>query len=167
MPKRFAGEHFPALFPKISGSEKVRDKTGSIKIFRRKFFVSQCRNPSQVNSSVLCSRKNPVAKRFMDKGGEYEDFPSEILSLTVAKIFIGESFTLGVFLGTGKVWITRGGVGVSRCSFDKNLSHSAKVFRRVIVSCCINFGYRKGLDEWGSIKIFRRRIFVSQCRKCS
>ncbi len=70
--------------------------------------MSQCRNPSQVNPSVLCSRKIPVAKKFMDKRGEYEDFPSEILSLTLAKIFIGESFTIGVFLGTGKVWITRG-----------------------------------------------------------
>ncbi len=78
--------------------------------------MSQCRNPSQVNPSVLCSRKIPVAKNFMDKRGEYEDFPSEILSLIVAKIFIGVSFTIRVFLGTGKVWITRGegggGVGV-------------------------------------------------------
>ena len=99
------------FFRKFPVAKKLGIRRGSIKIFRGKFFDSQCRNHSQVNPSLLCSRKNPVAKRFMDKGGEYEDFPSEILSLTVAKIFIGESFTLGVFLGTGKVWITRGGGG--------------------------------------------------------
>ncbi len=101
----------------------------------------------------------------------------------------------------------KGGVKVSRFSFDNIWSHSAKIFRRVILSCCINFGYRKGLDErgqyqdfpsenicltvpkifvgellnvalisgtektWikggGSIKIFRGKFFVSQCRKTS
>ncbi len=80
-----------------------------IKIFRRKFFVSQCRNPSQVNPSVLCSRNIPVAKKFMDKCGEYEDFLRKFFLSQWRNNFIGESFTIGVFLGTGKVWITRGG----------------------------------------------------------
>ena len=95
-------------------------------VFPSIFFVSHCRKYSQVNPSILCFRKIPVGKNFMDKSGEYEDFPSDFFSLTVAKIFIGESFTIAVFLCTGKVWITRGG---------------------------------------GSIKIFLRKNFVSQCRK--
>ena len=55
MPKYFVGEPFCAVFQKISGSEKVHGKEGggSIKIFRRKFFVSQCRKfPKGESSSV-------------------------------------------------------------------------------------------------------------------
>ena len=32
--------------------------------------------------------------------------------------------------------------------------------------CCNNFGYRKGLDKReGSVKVFHRNFFVSECRK--
>ncbi len=49
-------------------------------------------------------------RKSLDKRwGECQDLPSEKFCLTVQKIFIGESFTIGVFLGTGKVWITKGG----------------------------------------------------------
>ena len=118
---------------------------------------------------MLSFRKIPVAKKFMDKmGAEYQEF-----------------------------------------AWKKFLSHSAENFRRGILYCCINFGYRKSLDKrgggvsrysvenfcltvpknfvgesftlalfsgigkvWirgrgGSVKIFRRKIFVSQCRKTS
>ena len=46
MPKNFVGESFTVAI--ISGTEKVwiRDRGGSIKIFRRKFFVSQSRKNS-------------------------------------------------------------------------------------------------------------------------
>ena len=78
-------------------------------IFCRKFFVSQCQKSSQVNSFVLFFRKYRVAKKLMDQGGvEYQDFPSEIFCLTVPKNFVGESFTVAVFLGNGKVWLRRG-----------------------------------------------------------
>ena len=62
-----------------------------------KLFVSSRRKYSQVNPSLLCFRKLPVAKKFMDKSGEYEDFPSEIFSLTVAKNFIGYPLLLQYF----------------------------------------------------------------------
>ena len=65
-------EPFCAVIQKISDSEKVYGKEGggeSIKIFRRKFFVSQCRQMSYGNPSVLCFRKFPVTKKFMDKRG--------------------------------------------------------------------------------------------------
>ena len=80
-------------------------------IFCRKFFVSQCRKYSQVNPSVLCFRKFPLAKTFMDKEcGEYQDFPSETFCLTVPKmkISVGESFTVAIVFGIEKIWI---GVG--------------------------------------------------------
>ena len=43
---------------------------------------------------MLCFRKFPVAKKFMDKKGEgeYQDFPSKIFCLTIPKNFVGEPF---------------------------------------------------------------------------
>ena len=68
------------------------DRSGGIEIFRRKFFVSECRTLSWGNPSLLCLRNFPVAKNSMDKKGGYEDYPSEILCLTLPKIFVGEHF---------------------------------------------------------------------------
>ncbi len=47
-------------------------------------------------------------RKSLDKKGEYQDFPSKIFCLTVPKYFEGESFTVAVISGTGKVWIRRG-----------------------------------------------------------
>ena len=42
---------------------------GSDTIFRRIYFVSQNRKTLQGNPFVVCFRKLPVAKKFMDKRG--------------------------------------------------------------------------------------------------
>ena len=70
-----------------------------------KLFVSQCRKNSQGNPSVLCFKKFPVAKKFMDKrgGGEYQDFPSKIFCLTVPKNSAVESFKLSLTQGIEKI----------------------------------------------------------------
>ena len=61
---------------------------------------------------MLCIRKFPVAKEFMDKGGgEYQDFSSKIFCLTVPKISVGESFTVALISVIEKVWIRGGGRG--------------------------------------------------------
>ena len=69
------------LFHKTCGIEKklwIRVGGGSITIFCQNFFVSQCRKISKRNLSVLCFRKFPVAKKFMDKrGGGVSRFPVE------------------------------------------------------------------------------------------
>ena len=75
VPKNFVGEPFSVSL--ISGIEKFYASEGYVTIFRRKFFVSQYRNISQRNPSVLCFRKFLVAKKFMDKkggGGSIESF---------------------------------------------------------------------------------------------
>ena len=46
----------------------------------------------------------------MRGGGEYQDFPSKIICLTVPKIFVGEPFNVSLILGTEKVWIRQGGI---------------------------------------------------------
>ena len=177
-------------------------------IFCRKIFVSQCRKYSQVNPSVLCFRKFPVAERLMRKGGgEYQDFPSKILCLTVPKMKIsvgesfivalilgiekiciregeyqdllskilrltvpknsvGESFTVPLTSGSEKVWIEWGGGRVSSFTVENIMCHSAENFRRGVFYCCISFEYRKSLEKrCSNIKIFRRKLFVSRCRK--
>ena len=40
----------------------------------------------------MCFRKIPVAKKFMDKGGGYQEFQSKFFYLTVLKNFAEEPF---------------------------------------------------------------------------
>ena len=86
MPKTFVGE--PLSIWLISGIEKFYASEGYVTIFRRNFFVSQYRNISWRNPSVLCFRKLLVAKKFKDKReGKYQDFQSKIfLSHSAEKI---------------------------------------------------------------------------------
>ncbi len=44
---------------------------------------------------------------------QFSIFRRKIFCLTVPIIFVGESFTVAVFSGTGKVWI-RGGVSINK-----------------------------------------------------
>ncbi len=49
---------------------------------------------------MQCFRNFPVAKKFLDRGGEgYHDFPSKIFFLTVPKSFSVESFTASIISG--------------------------------------------------------------------
>ena len=66
------------MFQKISGIEKFYASEGYVTIFCRNLFVSQFRTYSQVNPSVLCFRKFPVAKKFMHKRGGVSRFSVEI-----------------------------------------------------------------------------------------
>ena len=67
-------------FRRLPLAKKIMDKRGSIKIFRRKNFVSQCPKFSQGNPSVLCFKKIPVAKNIMYKmgGGGISKFSVEV-----------------------------------------------------------------------------------------
>ena len=64
VPKISVGEPFSVSL--ISGVEEFYTSEGYITIFGflSNFFVSQCRNLSQVNPSVLCFRNLAVAKKF-------------------------------------------------------------------------------------------------------
>ena len=51
---------------------------------------------------------------------------------------------------------------MSRFSVENFLSHSAENFRRGILYCCINFGYRKSLDKrGGGVSSFSVENFLS------
>ena len=94
------------------------------------------------------------------RGGEHQDFPSKIFCLTVPKVFVGQSFTVAIISGIEKVWIRRGG-GASRFSVENFLSHRDEKFRRAILHCCNNFGYRKSLNKKGGHQDFPSKIFLS------
>ena len=132
------------MFQKISGIENFYASECYVTIFRRKFFVSQCRKISWRNLSALCFRKNPVAKKFMEKKGGIKILCQNFLSHSAENFRRGESFSVSLISSIKKVWI-RGGGGVSRFSVQNYLSHSAEKFRRGTLWCFTKFGYRKNL----------------------
>ena len=68
VPKTFVEKPFCAVFQKASGSGKSWIRQGEVsRSSVEKFFVSKCQKISHGNFSVLCLRKSPVAKKFMDK----------------------------------------------------------------------------------------------------
>ena len=111
-------------------------------------------------------RKNSGIENFQAKEGEASRFCRKFFYLTgPKKLRQGTILCFRPFLvGKNILWI-RG--EVSRSSVEKFLSHSAEKFRGHSFKVSENLGYRKILCIIGGITIFRRKIFVSQCRKTS
>ena len=81
------------------GYRKILCLIGGITIFRRKFFVSQCRKISW--ASLQCLRKFGVSKNFMHMH-KYHKFSSKIFTLTVPKNFVNEPFSVSPISGIKK-----------------------------------------------------------------
>ena len=79
-------------FRNFPAAKNLLDIRAVVKIFRRKFFVSQCGKVWQGNPFVLSSRKLPVSKKFMHRRGGYQDFPSKAFCTTKPKTFAREPF---------------------------------------------------------------------------
>ena len=77
------------------------------------------------------------------------------------KNFVGEPFSVSLISGTEIVWIREGGE-YQDFSVENFSSHSAENFRRGILYCCNNFGYRKSLDKGGGYHDFPSK-FLSHC----
>ena len=76
MQKKNVGEPFSVSL--ISGIENFYASEGYVTSFPRKIFVSQYRNISKSNPSMLCFRKILLMKKFMDKReGEISRFSFE------------------------------------------------------------------------------------------
>ena len=71
-----------------------------------------------------------------------------------------ESFTVALISRTEKKLDKR---GVSRFSVEKKLSHSAEKSVGESFTVALVSGIEKVWTRGGSIKIFRRKFFVSQC----
>ena len=81
---------------------------------------------------MSCVSENLGYRKGLDKKGEYQDFPSKFICLTVPKNFVGEPFWCFTKFGYRRsLWIRGGGgEGVSRFSVENFLSHGAAKFRR-------------------------------------
>ena len=83
------------------------------------------------------------------------DFSFKNFCLTVPKYFVGELASVyRKISGSEKIYASEKGEGVSRFSVEIFLSHSAEKFRRGILYYCINFGYRKILEERGVSRFY-------------
>ena len=94
------------------------------------------------------------------------DFLSKFFSLTVPKNLVGEPFC-AVFqkISCSEKFMDKRGGGVWRFSVEIFMSHGAEKFRGHPFNVSESLGYRKNLCLIGGVTIFRRKFFVSQCRK--
>ena len=138
-----------------------------ITIFRGKFLSHSAEKFR--GGTFLFFRKFLVSKNVRDKrGGGYHDFPSKLFCLTVPNHFVEEPFCVSKNFGYQKNCMPKR--GISQFSIENLLSRSTEKYRRGTLLCCFRkFEVaKKFMDKRGeSIKIFRRKFFVSQCRKIS
>ena len=140
MPKISVGEAFTVAI--ISGIEKVwiREEGGGVSGFSVESFLSH--SAENFRREILyCCNNFGYRENFDKRGGEHQDFPSNFFCMTVPKKFVGAPFRVSLVSGNEKVWIREGGA-VSRFAVENVLSHSAENFRRGILYCCTNFGFR-------------------------
>ena len=154
------------MYQKISGSEKFysSERGEGVTRFSVENFLSHSAENLSRGESFSVSLISGIEK-FYASEGYVTIFCRFVFCLTVPKNLVGEP-SCAVFQkisGSEKFMDKRGGGGgVSRFSFENFLSHSAENFRRGILYCCNNFGYRKNLDQkGGSITIFRRSFCLT------
>ena len=89
---------------------------------------------------MLCFKKFPVVKKFMDKrgGGECQDFPSKVFCLTVPKNFVGQPFRVSLISGIENFYASEGYVTIFCRNFS---SHSDEKVRRGTLLCCVSDKY--------------------------
>ena len=66
-------------------------KEGVIHVFRSEIFLSHSAKKFR-RGTLLCFTKFMVSKNFLEKRGEYQEFPSFVFCLTVQKNIVGEHF---------------------------------------------------------------------------
>ena len=101
-----------------------------------------------------------IEKIYAQKG--VSQFSVENFLSHSAEKFRGHPFKVSENLGYRKILCI---IGVSQFSVENFLSHSAEKFRGHPLNVSEILGYRKLLCIIGGITIFRRKFFVSQCRK--
>ena len=112
---------------------------------------------------MLCFRKYPVVKKFMDKRGEYQDFPSKTFCPTVPKISVGEPFCVSQnFWYRKNLWIRGGGGGREYHDFLSKIL--CLTLPKNIVgehfSVSLFSGIQKFYASEGYVTIFRRNFLT-------
>ena len=138
-----------------------------ISTFCRIFLSHSAEKLWLVNPSVLCFRKFPVAKKFMDKKEGVSRFSVENFLSHCTEIFHRRTLWCFRKILLLKIFMHRR--GASR--FCRNfLSHSTETKSFVKEPFCfpeIFWYWKKFMDKKGHITIFGRNFYVSQCRKLS
>ena len=62
--------------------------------------------------TLLCFTEFLVSKKFLEKRGQYQEFSSKIFCLTLPGNFVGEPFSVSLFLGNDKFYASEGYVTV-------------------------------------------------------
>ena len=116
---------------------------------------------------MQCFRNFPVAKKFFDKGGDVKTFRRKFSFPHCRKFSYGNHFVqCFINFPVAKKFTDKRGGGYQDSPSKKFSLTVPKNFSGGIFYCFINFRYRKmlGIREGGNT-IFRRKNFVSQCRK--
>ena len=145
----------------------VKRGVGSIKIFRQKFFVSECRKLSSSNLSVL--QKFFCLEKCQGKeGAGIKIFVKLVLSHS-AENFRRETLLCFRKLRVSKIFIPK--LVISRFSIEILLSQSTEELRRgtllFLTSFLVlkNFWIRGAGDGGREFHLFPSIFFVSQCQK--
>ena len=169
MPKILVGGGEPFSVSLISGTEKVWIRgggRGSIKIFRRSFCLT-------VPKHFIGKHFGVVSEKFFYR--KFSCIGGAGGITVVSELFVSqhrnEKLCKGTLLFSGNFLVSKKNLwirgGISRFSVENFLSHSAENLRGHPLNVSENLGYRKILCIIGGITIFRRKFFVSQCRKNS
>ena len=109
-------------------------------------------------------------RKSLGEKGEYQNFPSKVICLTVSKSFLVEPFPVSQFSGTEKLSASEGYVTTFHFLSKIFCLTVPKGFVAEPFCGVVPKKFRKRKSLWiggGSIKIYRRKLFVSQCRKIS
>ena len=114
MPKISVGEPFCAVFPKISGSEKVNgSERGGVSRFSVENFLSDSAEKFRGwGESLSVSFISGIDKVWIRGGRQYQDFPSKFFCLTVPKEFVREPFRVSLISGMEKFFASEGYVTI-------------------------------------------------------
>ena len=164
--KDLVEEPFWSVFQKVSGSEKIfMDKREGHHSFVKIFCLTgPKRKIWQRNPSVF--EKNFDIEKKLWIGGGISRFSVEVFMSHTAKEFHKRilPFLLETFWLRKVLWMKR---WVTRFSVENFWSHSAEKIPGQPFNVSKTLGWWKVLRIIGGITIFRRKYFVSQCRKTS
>ena len=99
MPKNFLVEPFSVSL--ITGTEKFGQEGGGASRFSVENFLSH--SAENFRRAILQYCNNFGYRKCLDKKGVHQDFPSKTFCLTVPKNFVGQSFTVAIISGIGKI----------------------------------------------------------------
>ena len=167
VPKNFVGEPFSVSL--ISGTERFYASEIYLTILCRNFFCLSAQKFRRGTFLICVSEKIWYRKKLWIRGGRggkeegVSRFSVENFWSHSGKIFRGHPFNVPENLGYRKILCITGGYHVFPSNNDgltvpKNFADIASKFQKIGVS--------KNLVH-NSITIFRRKFFVSRCRKIS